>query len=51
MVAFGTYSGTYKATGRSFVAPFAHSWTVRGGKISGFVQYTDTAKVLEAMHT
>ena len=49
VVAFGAYSGTYKATGRSFTAPFAHLWTVRGGKIAGFVQYTDTAKVLEAM--
>ena len=49
VVAFGGYSGTYKATGRSFTAPFAHLWTVRGGKINGFVQYTDTAKVLEAV--
>ncbi len=49
VVALGHYSGTYKATGRWFTAPFAHLWTVRGGKITGFVQYTDTAKVLEAM--
>ncbi len=49
VVALGTYSGTYKATGRSFTAPFAHLWTVHGGKITGFVQYTDTAKVLEAV--
>ena len=49
VAAFGAYSGTYKATGRSFTAPFAHLWTVRGGKIASFVQYTDTAKVLEAL--
>lgn len=51
VVAFGTYSGTHKATGRSFTAPFAHLWTVRRDKITEFVQYTDTAKVLEALHT
>lgn len=51
VVAFGAYSGIYKAPGRSFTAPFAHLWTVRGCKITGFVQYTDTAKVLEAVHT
>lgn len=51
VVALGRYSGTYKATGRSFIAPFAHLWTVRHGKITGFVQYTDTAKVLEAVYT
>jgi uncharacterized protein len=51
VIAFGTYSGTYKATGRSFTAPFAHLWTVRHRKIAGFVQYTDTARVLEAVHT
>ena len=51
VVAFGRYSGTYKATGRSVTAPFAHLWTVRHGKITGFVQYTDTAKVLEAVYT
>ncbi len=49
VVALGIYSGTYKATGRRFTAPFAHLWTVRDGKIAGFVQYTDTAKVLEAV--
>jgi len=49
VVAFGAYGGTYKATGQAMRAPFAHLWTVRGGRIVGFVQYTDTAKVLEAM--
>ena len=49
VVALGAYAGTYKATGRAMHAPFAHLWTVRGGRIVGFVQYTDTAKVLEAM--
>jgi ketosteroid isomerase-like protein len=30
-------------------APFAHLWTVSNGKIAGFVMYTDTAKILEAL--
>jgi uncharacterized protein len=49
VVAFGAYAGTYKATGQAMSAAFAHLWTVRGGQIVGFVQYTDTAKVLESM--
>ena len=48
-VVFGVYVGMHKRTGRSVTAPFAHHWTVRVGKIVRFVQYTDTAKVLEAM--
>ena len=49
VVSLGRYVGTYKATGRSVTAAFAHHWTVRGGKITRFVQHTDTAKVLEAV--
>jgi uncharacterized protein len=49
VVSLGRYVGTYKETGRSTIAPFAHHWTVRGGKLVRFVQYTDTAKVLEAV--
>jgi len=45
VVALGEYSGTYKETGKGFVAPFAHVWTFRGGKVVGFRQYTDTALV------
>ena len=43
VVAFGTYTGTYKATGKSMTAAFAHRWEVVAGKIRGFRQYTDTA--------
>jgi ketosteroid isomerase-like protein len=48
-VVFGFYAGTHRRTGRSLTAPFAHHWTVRSGKIVRFVQYTDTAKVLEVV--
>jgi ketosteroid isomerase-like protein len=43
VVALGDYSGTYKATGKSFTAPFAHVWKFDGGKAVSFHQYTDTA--------
>jgi ketosteroid isomerase-like protein len=43
VVALGEYSGTYKATGKSFRAPFAHVWKLRDGKAVSFHQHTDTA--------
>jgi len=43
VVALGEYSGTYKATGKSFNAPFAHVWKFKDGKAASFHQYTDTA--------
>lgn len=43
VVALGEYSGTYKATGKSFKAPFAHVWRFRDGLVSSFQQHTDTA--------
>jgi ketosteroid isomerase-like protein len=49
VVCLGTYSGTFKKTGRSFSAAFAHVWSVRGDKLVRFDMHTDTAKVLEAM--
>jgi uncharacterized protein len=49
IVALGTYTGTYKKTGREISVPYAHVWTVSGNKILKFIQYTDTAKVLEAI--
>ncbi len=49
VIAQGFYHGTYRATGKSFSASFAHIYTLRGGKIVKFVQIVDSAKVLEAM--
>jgi len=49
VVALGDYGGTYKATGKSFSAPFAHVWTLHDGKILRFQQYTDTAVVQAAV--
>ena len=49
MVALGKYSGTYKATGKSFQADFAHVWKLREGKAVRFVQYVDTLLVHRAV--
>jgi uncharacterized protein len=50
VVTLGTYSGTFKKTGRSFSAAFAHVWMVRGDRLARFDMHTDTAKVLEAVN-
>ncbi len=49
VVAIGEYSGTYKATGKSFRAPFVHVWKFRDGKVATFHQHTDTAVVQRAL--
>ena len=49
VVALGQYSGTYKATGKSFRANFAHVWEVREGKAVRFTQYVDTLLVQRAL--
>lgn len=49
VVAIGMYSGTYKATGKAFRAPFAHLWEFRNGKAVRFEQFTDTVLVQEAL--
>ena len=49
IVVLGQYSGTYKATGKSFQAPFAHVWKVRDGRAIRYVQYTDTLLVQQAL--
>lgn len=49
VVAFGFYSGTYKATARSMRASFAHHYRLRGGKIVRMVQYVDSYMVQQAL--
>jgi hypothetical protein len=49
IVALGEYRGTHKVSRRSMRAAFAHAYDVRDGRITRFRQYTDTAKVREAM--
>jgi hypothetical protein len=49
VVSLGTYSGTYKATGKNFSARFAHAVTVKDSKIVRFEQVVDSAEVNKAL--
>jgi uncharacterized protein len=49
IVTLGKYSGTYKATAKSFQADFAHVWKLQDGKAIRFIQYVDTLLVHRAM--
>lgn len=49
IVALGKYSGTYKATNKSFQADFAHVWQLRDGKAVRFIQHVDTLLVHRAL--
>jgi ketosteroid isomerase-like protein len=48
VVAYGTYSGTYKLTGKSFTARVAHVWKLKDGKIISFEQFVDSQPVIDA---
>lgn len=41
-VALGHYSAPFKATGKSFRAPFVHVWRFAGDTVTSFEQHTDT---------
>ena len=45
VVVLGRYLGSYKATGHSQNAQFAHVWRVADGKASAFQQHVDTLQV------
>ena len=47
--AYGTYSGTYKASGKTFTARVAHLWILKDGKIKSFEQFVDSKTVKDAM--
>lgn len=49
IAAFGVYSGTYKATGKSMRAAFAHLYEIEDGKIRRMTQYVDTVMVTKAL--
>lgn len=49
VVGIGTYSGVYKATGKSMTARVAHVWRLRDGVVVAFEQFADTHLVSEAM--
>jgi len=49
VVAYGTYTGTYKITGKSFIARVAHVWKLKEGKIIKFEQFVDSQPVSISM--
>ena len=44
VVALGRYAGTRTDGGQTLDAPFVHVWTLEGGVVTAFQQYTDTAQ-------
>jgi ketosteroid isomerase-like protein len=49
VVAYGTYTGTYKITSKSFEARVAHVWKLKDGRIVNFEQFVDSQPVNIAM--
>jgi len=49
VVAFGTYTGTYKVTNKTFTARVAHVWKLKDGKIISFEQFVDSQTVNNSM--
>ena len=49
VVAYGTYTGTYKITGKSFTARVAHLWKLKDRKIISFEQFVDSQTVNDAV--
>jgi ketosteroid isomerase-like protein len=50
VAATGTYSGTRKATGKTFSARFCHVFEMKDGKVRRMEQFTDSATVNEALN-
>jgi len=49
VIAYGTYSGIYKKSGRPFEARVAHLWKLKDFKIISFEQFVDSEPVNDAM--
>jgi len=49
VVAYGTYSGTYKVAGKYFEARVGHLWKLKDGRIIGFEQFADSQPVNDAI--
>lgn len=48
VVSLGHYKWRVKDTGRDFASDFAHVFTIRDGKVTGFREYFDSAAVAAA---
>lgn len=49
VAAFGNYTGTYRKTGKSMTATFAHLYRLKNGKIVSMEQIVDSAMVQKAI--
>jgi ketosteroid isomerase-like protein len=49
VISIGTYSGTFRATGKPMEARFAHVWLVKDGKALHFEQIVDSHPVQQAL--
>ncbi|WP_282081567.1 nuclear transport factor 2 family protein [Aquimarina algiphila] len=49
VIAYGTYTGAYKKTKKSFTARVVHLWKLKDGKIISFEQFVDSKPVINAM--
>ncbi len=49
VMAYGTYTGTFKATNKSFRARVTHLWTLKNQKVTSFEQFVDSKPVNDAM--
>ena len=49
VVTLGSYTGTYKKTGKQVKAQMVHVWNIAAGKAVRFQQYTDTKQFAEAV--
>lgn len=49
IVAFGRYTGTYKASGKPQNTQLVHVWRIKDGKIAAYQQHADTLQVARAM--
>ncbi len=47
VVAYGTYTGTYKLSGKAFAARVAHVWKLKDEKIISFEQFVDSKTVAD----
>ena len=50
IVVEGRYTGRHKPSGKPLDIQFCHLWRIRDGKVAGFQQYTDTARLQEIMN-
>lgn len=48
VVAYGRYAARVKSTGKSMDGGFAHVFTIRDGRVTGFLDYADTAQMADA---